>query len=346
MGPALGTIIAGTRGGVARIDAGHGSARAELGLDGHDVHCVAADPADPDLVFAGTWDHGLYVSRHRGKRWEPAGRGIAERRIISLAVSRPPGPAPGAVTAGSPSPNPTVYAGTEPANLYRSTDRGESWERLDSLHDLPSARSWFYPPRAGGQRVRSIAVDPLDPLTLYVGIEVGGVMRTHDGGATWQDHRRPSFEDSHALATHPAAPRRVYQGAAGGVALSHDRGDHWRQLSRGVRRRFVWGLAVDTVDPDLWYVSAAYSPREAHRGDGRANAAVYRKLGTDPWHAPRASEGLDRMPFALLALRAARGALAAGLDDGRILVSEDAAESWRDLGVRLPHVRALVELRA
>lgn len=325
-------IFVGTRNGVARVQltaAGEPSMR--LGLERCDVHCVAVDPGDRDLVFAGTWDDGVHRSRDGGRTWEPVADEISERRILSLAVSR---------AGGGP---PVVYVGTEPANLYESTDGGASWRRLAGIHAVASAPRWFYPPRAGGQRVRSIAPHVDDRALLLAGIEVGGVLRSRDGGETWEDRKRHAFEDSHALATHPLVPDRVYQAAAGGVALSTDRGESWKRVDKGLRRRFVWALAVDSADPDLWYVSAAHHPRSAHAGDGRADAAIYRKVGDGPWRATPASDGMARMPFALVALRGHPRALVAGLDDGRLLLSEDACESWQDLGVTVPRIRALAE---
>jgi len=100
--------------------------------------------------------------------------------------------------------------------------------------------------------------------------------------------------------------------------VSLDAGDSWRLAEEGLDRRFLWALAVDTADPELWYVSAAYHPREAHGGNGSANAAIYRKRGDGPWHAPASSEGMAEMPFALLALREHPGALIAGCDSGRL----------------------------
>jgi hypothetical protein len=318
-------ILAGTREGVARVTVSDGHGHVERALHGCDVHCLAVDPRDPSLAYAGTWDDGLRRSGDGGRTWEPVGgREIGERRIISLAVSS------GGV----------AFAGTEPANLYRSDDGGDSWRRLPGLHDVPSSGTWFYPPRHGGQRVRSIVPHPHDPETVFAAIEVGGVMRSRDGGLSWEDHKPGCYADSHALGMHPLAPERVYQGAAGGVALSLDGGDSWQHAGRGVRRRFVWALAIDPADPDLWYVSAAYDPRKAH-GDGSADAAIYRRRGERRWEAPRSAAGLRSMPFALLTLHERPGALVAGFGDGRLALSEDAGDSWQDLAVQLPRIRAL-----
>jgi len=167
-----------------------------------------------------------------------------------------------------------------------------------------------------------------------VGIEVGGVMCSHDGGESWEDHRRHCFADSHALAAHPAAPERVCQGAAGGVAISLDGGGSWSHVDRGIGRTFVWALAVDPVDPDLWYVSAAPSRctptaatgRQMQRyTDGAAAGPGRRRRRATPCggYRSRSSPGSTTAEFAL---------------------SDDAAELWRDIGVRMAPVRALAEL--
>jgi hypothetical protein len=46
-----------------------------------------------------------------------------------------------------------------------------------------------------------------------VGIELGGVMRSRDGGKTWIDHNPRAYSDAHQLLTHPLAPERLYEAA-------------------------------------------------------------------------------------------------------------------------------------
>jgi photosystem II stability/assembly factor-like uncharacterized protein len=191
--------------------------------------------------------------------------------------------------------------------------------------------------------VRSIVPHDSDPELLFAGIEVGGVMCSRDGGSTWEDHHHGAYTDSHALATHPLAPDRVYQAAAGGAARSEDRGASWRPCDDGLDRLFLWAQAIDPADPGLWYVSSSKSPRHAHGGPGRAHAAIYRHRDGERWRALDAPGARDNMPFALMTLRDRPDALLAGLDDGALLLSEDAGESWRRLSLRLPGVRVLSE---
>src|SRR5262249_22603710 len=149
-----------------------------------------------------------------------------------------------------------VYAGTEPSRLFRS----ESWRELEALLELPSRPTWSFPPRPWTSHVRWIAPSPHDGDLLLVGIELGGLMRSGDGGATWQDHRPGAQPDVHSLAWHPRVPGRAYEAGGGGTASSSDAGETWLRADDGRDRNYAWSVAVDPDDPELWYVSASTGP--------------------------------------------------------------------------------------
>jgi photosystem II stability/assembly factor-like uncharacterized protein len=236
--------------------------------------------------------------------------------VFSLAVS----PADGA-----------VYAGCEPSALYRSADRGETWRQLDALLDLPSRPTWSFPPRPWTSHVRWIAPSPGDADLLLVGIELGGLMRSTDGGATWQDHRPGAQRDVHSLAWHPSAPGRAYEAGGGGAAWSDDAGQTWRPADDGRDRHYTWSVAVDPDDPDLWYVSASTGPFAAHRGR-EPEAVVYRRRGDEPW--VKLDGGLpDPLPAMPYALAASPGRLYAGLADGAVWESRDRGDTWQRLAL-------------
>jgi len=296
-------------------------------LAGSGARCIAADRADPRRVYVGTMDRGLYLSEDAGETWREAGLGIAEPRVLSLAVS------PSHREAGTSA----VYAGTEPSNLYRSEDGGRSWQLLPALRELPSEPRWSFPPRPWTHHVRTIALHPTDADWLAVGIELGGVMRSRDGGASWADYNPQAHSDAHQLLTHPLAPERIYEAAGQGIARSEDRGETWSHYEQDLDRHYAWAQAVDPEDPDLWYVSASRSPFAAH-GEGDGESRLWRSQGNG-WRAIDSwgdSAEHRRMPYALLTFAGHANRLLVGLRGGILLLTDDCGEQWLELPVRLP----------
>ncbi len=313
---------------------GQAASEAESLLSGVGARCIAVDPGNPDRVYIGTLDRGLYASEDAGISWRAAERGLDDRRVMSVAVS------PSHQEAGIS----VAYAGTEPSNLYRSEDGGHRWQRLSGLRDLPSEPRWSFPPRPWTHHVRTIALHHADPDWLAVGIELGGVMRSPDGGVSWVDHNPEAHSDAHQLLTHPLAPERLYEAAGQGIARSENRGETWSRFEEGLDRRYAWAQAVDPADPDLWYVSVSRSPFAAH-GDGDGQARLWRSRG-DGWHAIDSwgdAPALRRMPYALSTLPEQPGRLLVGLRGGTLVVTDDAGESWSRVRTELPD---LIDLAA
>ncbi len=224
-----------------------------------------------------------------------------------------------------------MYAGTEPSALYRSDDGGRTWRELSALLDLPSRPTWSFPPRPWTSHVRWIAPSPHDADLILVGIELGGLMRSTDGGETWQDHRPGAQRDVHSLAWHPRERGRAYEAGGGGAAWSDDGGESWHPADEGRDRHYTWSVAVDPEDPDVWYVSASSGPFAAH-GRGNPEARIYRRAD-DRWRA--LDGGLpDPLPAMPYALAARDGRLFAGLADGQLWESADRGDTWSqsDLG--------------
>jgi len=286
-------------------------------LEERGARCLAVDPENPDTVYVGTTDEGLFKSLDGGRSWERLSR-IAYPRVTAVAVS----PVDGA-----------VYAGTEPSSLFVSRDGGASWRELEGMKNLPSAPTWSFPPRPWTSHVRAIAPSHQDPKLIVAGIELGGILRSRDGGETWEDQRPGAYADCHSLSAHPAAPETFYEAGGGGFAESRDFGENWAAADAGIPLRYVWGLAVDRDDPNLVYVSAASGPGRAH-GSGFSDAAIYRRIGNGRWEP--VLENLAEFPYALAPEPEVPGALYAGLGDGSVLHSGDSGESWQEVA-RLSH---------
>jgi photosystem II stability/assembly factor-like uncharacterized protein len=323
-------LYAATGDGIVRLDEAGGEWKLEFFLGGSGAQCLAVDPHDPDTVYAGLREGGVRRTTDGGRDWIDCA--LPEPGVFSLAVSAADG---------------AVYAGTEPSRLFRSDDRGESWRELEALLDLPSRPTWSFPPRPWTSHVRWIAPSPHDAHLIVVGIELGGLMRSTDGGESWQDHRPGAQPDVHSLAWHPRERGRAYEAGGGGAAFSEDAGETWHSADEGRDRHYTWSVAVDPDDPDLWYVSASTGPFAAH-GGGDPQARIFRRRGGEPWRALGGGlpEPLPAMPYALIA---DDGLLFAGLADGQIWESSDRGDSWRACTLRggpIARVHALVYARA
>ena len=170
------------------------------------------------------------------------------------------------------------------------------------------------------------APSPHDADLILVGIELGGLMRSTNGGESWQDHRPGAQPDVHSLAWHPRVPGRAYEAGGGGAAFSTDGGETWQPADEGRDRNYTWSVTVHPLDPECWYLSASTGPNAAHGGRD-PQARIYRRRDGEPWQplAGGLPEPLPAMPYSLLA---AEGRLFAGLADGQLWESRDGGDSW------------------
>src|SRR5579885_270959 len=186
------------------------------------VTTLAADPADPESVWAGVEIDGLYRSRDGGKTWRPMGTGLSSRDIHGLAFG----------------PGRRVLATTN-NDLNLSDDGGETWRPAGIGRSLP----WSY--------CRGIAQPVGRPEVVLLGNgdaptgSAGVIGLSTDGGDTWREARMPGRANSTIwnFATHPADPALVYAGSVSGqVFRSTDGGLSWEKLPRefGEVRALAW----------------------------------------------------------------------------------------------------------
>ena len=303
----------------------------ELLLKNEDVRCLASDPSNPDVVYAGTQGKEVLRSDDRGKTWRPAG--LAGKIVKSIAVS-PHNPA-------------TVYAGTKPPCLFASYDSGETWTELEGFRRIPWRRLWLSPAeKPFTAYVQAVGLSPADPNVIVVGIEFGAVVRSSDGGQTWSGHRRGALRDCHSLIFHSRHGGWVYEGGGGGASFSRDGGNTWRQPRDGLDRRYGWAVAADPAQPEVWYISASsmgsfpqFVP--AAHIDGQASAYIFRSTGGADWQKLGGGlpSPLDYMAYALLTDPAAPGHLYAGLSNGDVWHTADYGDNWGKLPVNLGGIR-------
>ncbi len=229
------TLIVATRKGLFVVERERSSwGIARHAFLGDNVTLTLADRRD------GTWyaalDHGhfgvkLHRSEDRGASWEEVGvpaypEQPDEKAALKLVWSLE--------GAGADRPG-VLWAGTIPGGLFRSRDRGSSWELVASLWDHPDRKKWF----GGGADqpgIHSVLVDPRDSNRVLVGVSCGGVWETLDDGATWtvraegmradfmppEQAGDPTIQDPHRVVACPSAFDRMWTQHHCGIWKSDD----------------------------------------------------------------------------------------------------------------------------
>ncbi len=195
-----------------------GKSWSDFRVEGQDVYAMAVDPQNPDIVYAG--GHGgqesgaahLSRSDDGGKSWKPVGAGL-EPAIHLLRVD----PVKGA----------TVYAASRSGKLWKSVDRGATFAALPV-------------PIGATDDIYNLRFEPGKSGELWLASEKG-LLRSADGGASWQRADRDSGRYLiHAVAPDPANPRVLLAASSGGgVYRSEDGGTSWAPSSSGLTAAWV-----------------------------------------------------------------------------------------------------------
>ena len=215
-----------------------------LGTEPH-VFAILADPRHSGRVTIGTHD-GIWRSDDAGKTWRRLGAPKPELGVWSLARD--------------PVDADTLFAGYEPCAIYRSKDDGATWSKLRVETRFPAVSADPDIPK----RVISIAVDPGNAQEMYASIEVGGLLRSMDGGENWENiidglYIDEGFVDIHSVVVNPLRPGEVTIATRFGVFRSDDRGAHWRNLKAPLMRSAGSYCRVLRYAPDgnTLYLAAA-----------------------------------------------------------------------------------------
>jgi photosystem II stability/assembly factor-like uncharacterized protein len=320
---------------------------------GEQIYALAYDGrAGRRRVLAATesshWGAVVRSSDDLGRTWTdpaegnvrfPEGSGAALTRVWQLQP------------AGDGLPD-TVYAGTEPAALFRSDDGGQTFGLVRELWDHPHRSRWE--PGGGGQCLHTVVPDHADPDRVWVAISTGGVYRTDDGGASWQARNHgvraeflpgpdPEFGQCvHKIAQAGGRPDTLYMQNHGGLYRSDDGADSWTDIANGVPSDFGFPIVAHPHDPDTAYAIPLES--SMFRCTPEARVCVYRTKDTGASWEPL-GEGLPQRDAYLTVLRdgfASDGMDPAGLyfgtRTGQVFASADEGERWRLLAEWLPPV--------
>jgi glucose/arabinose dehydrogenase/photosystem II stability/assembly factor-like uncharacterized protein len=253
-----------------------------LGLDGLGVASIAIDRLNPATVYAAT-GNGLFKTTDGGVQWTS----IASSAFDLVAVD--------------PFNSRTLYAARSLENLQRSGDGGQTWGKIavdtSPRHTVLSlaidpgrpqklyvgsysalartedgGASWAY---TGTQKARAIAVDPLNPSTVYAGREGdgsddyrGGIFKSGDGGASWVGLGRGSIPPGpknyepnvYALVVDPRTTSTIYLVAGAGVFKSTAGGNGWTAMNTGLPPQPIYAgvsLVIDPLNPSVLYLGTS-----------------------------------------------------------------------------------------
>ncbi|WP_431855710.1 WD40/YVTN/BNR-like repeat-containing protein [Azospirillum sp.] len=319
------------------------------------VNHAMADPATGALYAGGgnEWfGPAVWRSTDLGATWTHSSDGLAY----------PAGETPvKAVWSLVTAADGALYAGVEPAGLFRSEDAGRSWRHISGLRAHPSRAEWQ--PGGGGLILHTIVPHPRDPRRMWVGISAGGVFYTDDGGATWEprnrgtradympeDQRYPEYGQCvHHIAMAAGAPERLYQQNHCGMYRSDDGGRSWESIEAGLPSSFGFPAAAHPRDPDTLYL-LPLNGDSIGRFMPEGKAAVWRtRDGGATWEDRRTGLPQENAFFGVL-----RQAMAAdrldpvgvyfGTGGGALYASADEGDRWTCIAQHLPAILSVETL--
>lgn len=256
------------------------------------------------------------------------------------------------ITPGRASEPKVLYAGAQPASLFISTDRGETWTINEGLFDHPHRGTWS--PGNGGLCLHTILLDPMNPQRMFIAVSAAGCYRTDDGGKSWSPYNKnvradfmpdkfPEYGQCvHKMALHPSSPQVLYQQNHCGVYRSDNAGADWIDIGDGkLPARFGFPIAVHPMDPHTVYVVLEES--DEYRMSVGGKFAVWRsRNGGDSWQ--RMSKGLPDKAH-LVVLREAMATdsfedagIYVGTNTGQLFYSRDSGDSWELMADFLPPI--------
>jgi hypothetical protein len=295
-------------------------------LEGETVREVARDPFNPKRLYAATLTE-IHVSEDDGATWQwlPSG-GIDHRDIWTMAVH--------------PTRANEIYIGTLPASVYVSENGGRSFRELSAFRSLPDYDKWTFPPGAHVAHARCIVLDARVPDEIIVGIEEGGVARSRDRGATWEDISGPPsltafpkindpagivpyemgqheegrvYRDVHWVTRHASRLETLFASTGIGTYQTNDGGKSWSKCEYGMGRAYAIPMLNHPATPDRIFLGAAEN--------GPASWPGYRTVRAGPYNTVKFSRNLSAQN---------------GGAKTQILRSDDGGETWHRLSDGLP----------
>ena len=166
----------------------------------------------------------------------------------------------GDASFGAVGPDGELWVGTHGAKLYRSDDRGASWDEIEGLQNVVKHRKMVSP---AGHKAPYVAGVLFPKDGTLIGIAGGGSWYTRDSGGSWLQRSDGLDPMLHSLQGHPEQVDRLFASADSGIYRSDDGGFSWVQSLGGLDRSWGGGIAVLPGTPDvLLFTAARHAPGE------------------------------------------------------------------------------------
>ena len=349
-------VLVGTAKGLFALTVGPARNRFDLAgpwFRGEEVYAAALDRRSgrANLLVGATsshWGPSVYRSDDLGASWvEPDPATLAFPEHTGAAVARVWQLQP----ASEAQPD-VVYAGVEPAALFRSDDGGRTFRLDEGLWGHEHRPHWQ--PGGGGLCLHTVLPDPDGGPRLGVAVSAAGFYRTLDG-ETWEaanagirapflpDPTPPFGQCPHKVDRHPSEPDTLFLQHHWGVYRSDDFGGGWEEIGAdALPSTFGFPLVVDPLRPGTAYVLPLTSDAFRCTPDGRLRVYRTTDRGTS-WESldtglPQEDAWLTVLRDSFAADTLDPGGLYFGTRTGEIFGSVDGGESWRELARHLPPV--------
>ena len=215
------------------------------GIRSYDVVTpVLIDPDDEKVLYIGTRG-GFYKSRDGGQTWAPKWNGVGNGKPAYSSISACVGS-----IAIDPANSEIIYMGFGnrsgkmkwTGNIYRSSDKGESWRVISSL----------------GKGVMIRHIHAVTHEIIYIASNTG-LFKSSNAGNSWE---KIVNIPARSIVTHPEHPHIVYFAAGNkGVYKSYDSGENWVKINNGLSLRSgkpehtdnYTRILIDIKKPDTIY---------------------------------------------------------------------------------------------
>ncbi|HUR12760.1 MAG TPA: hypothetical protein VM012_15395 [Flavitalea sp.] len=234
------------------------------------------DPSNPEILYASLWNRirkrwsdpvpedgdYIYKSINGGESWSILNKGLPDTKYtgrigLAIAQNKPEvlyafvdnHETKRAPRVGELDPygrtRELVVKGVE---VYRSSNKGEKWEKMSENNDFMERFCGTY-----GWVMGQIRVDPTNSKIVYIlGL---GMARSTNGGKTWKTFRPEDKQsdylhgDNHGLWIDPTDPAYIINGDDGGVAVTYNGGKKWRNFYRNIPTTQFYNVTYDMRTP-------------------------------------------------------------------------------------------------